>query len=152
LRYMSPEQAMAKRMKVDHRTDVYSLGATMYELLTFQPAFKGSDEKETLGLIITRDATSPRKIIPTVPRELETICLKTLEKDATARYATARELAEDLRRFVHNMPILAKPVGPIGRTVKLIRRRRAASIAAAAVVLLVVACALGLRVHRQLQQ
>ncbi|HKQ48758.1 MAG TPA: protein kinase [Phycisphaerae bacterium] len=136
LRYMSPEQAMAKRMKVDHRTDIYSLGATLYELLAFQPAFAGHDDKETLGLIITRDATAPRKISSTVPRELETICLKTLEKDPGARYQTARELAEDLRRFIDDRPILAKPLGPVGRSVKFMRRRRAATVAIFSIVLL----------------
>ena len=138
LRYMSPEQAMAKRMKVDHRTDIYSLGATMYELLTFQPAFAGSDDKETLGLIITRDATAPRKISGTVPRELETICLKTLEKDPAARYATAKALADDLRCFIDDRPISAKAPGSIGRAVKYMRRRRAATVAVAASVLLIV--------------
>lgn len=136
LRYMSPEQAMAKRMKVDHRTDIYSLGATMYEMLTFQPAFAGHDDKETLGLIITRDATAPRKINSTVPRELETICLKALEKDPGARYATAKALADDLRRFMNDLPIFAKPPGPIGRSIKFMRRRRATSVAILATLLL----------------
>lgn len=136
LRYMSPEQAMAKRMKVDHRTDIYSLGATMYELLVFQPAFAGHDDKETLGMIITRDPASPRKISSAVPRELETICLKSLEKDPAARYPTARELADDLRRFLNDLPISAKPPGPIGRAVKYMRRRRAATVAALATLML----------------
>jgi serine/threonine protein kinase/tetratricopeptide (TPR) repeat protein len=145
LRYMSPEQAMAKRMKVDHRTDIYSLGATMYELLALQPAFRGADEKETLGLIITRDPTPPRKLVPQVPRELETICLKTLEKNPGARYATARELAEDLHRFMEDRPIVARPTGPLGRAVKFIRRRRAMSVATLCVVLLAGAVAMAAR-------
>jgi serine/threonine protein kinase len=152
LRYMSPEQAMAKRMKVDHRTDIYSLGATMYELLTFQPAFRGSDEKETLGLIITKDATPPRKIVPEVPKEMETICLKTLEKDPGARYATAKDLADDLRRFIQDLPIVAKPVGPIGRAIKFARRRRAVSIAVFAILLLAVASVLAIRANRHARE
>ena len=149
LRYMSPEQAMAKRMKVDHRTDIYSLGATMYELLTFQPAFQGRDEKETLGQIITREPTPPRKIASHVPRELETICLKTLEKDAGARYATAGDLADDLRRYVQDLPIVARPVGPVGRAIKFVRRRRAFSVAVCATVFLAIAVASAISYQRR---
>jgi len=136
LRYISPEQAMARRVRVDHRTDVYSLGATMYELLCFQPAFPGSDDKEILGAIISRDPASPRKVAPSVPPELETICLKTLEKSPEARYDTARALAEDLRRYLHDLPIAARRPGPIKRTIKYVRRHRALVTAIAAVILL----------------
>ncbi len=129
LRYMSPEQAMAKRMNVDHRTDIYSLGTTLYELLTFEPAFSGQDEKEVLGQIITREPPSPRKVIPTIPRELDTICVKSMEKNADDRYATAYDLAADLRRFADGIPIVAKPTGLLGRGVKFVRRRRALSAA-----------------------
>jgi len=122
LRYMSPEQAMAKRVRVDHRTDIFSLGATLYELLIFRPAFEGRDYKETLGLIISRDPTPPRKFDPHVPRELETICLKTLEKDPNARYETAAALADDLRRYIDDRPIVARPTGPIGKVTKYFRR------------------------------
>lgn len=139
LRYMSPEQAMAKRVRTDHRTDVYSLGATMYELLCFQPAFTGDDDKEVLGAIIAKEPTPPRKIAPTVPQELEIICLKTLEKLLDARYDTARALAEDLRRFTHDLPIVAKRPGIATRAVKFVRRHRAATIAVTAASLLAVA-------------
>jgi serine/threonine protein kinase/tetratricopeptide (TPR) repeat protein len=139
LRYVSPEQAMAKRVRVDHRTDIYSLGATLYELLCFQPAFPGSDEKEILGSIIARDPAAPRKIAPTVPSELDTICMKTLEKSPEARYATARELGEDLRRYIHDLPIAARRPGPLKRVLKFVRRRKAPVIAVTAVVLLCVA-------------
>lgn len=128
--YLSPEQAMAKRMPVDHRTDIYSLGATMYELLCFQRAFPGSEEQQILAQIITREPMRPRKVNHSVPPELETICLKTLEKAADARYATARALAEDLRRYVEDLPIVAKRPGPIRRSIKFVRRHKAASIAA----------------------
>jgi len=138
LRYMSPEQAMAKRVRTDHRTDVYSLGATMYELLCFQPAFTGQDDKEVLVAIIAKEPTPPRKITPTVPQELETICLKTLEKSPDARYDTARALAEDLRRFTHDLPIVAKRPGTVRRMGKFVRRHRAATIAVTAATLLIV--------------
>ena len=137
LRYMSPEQAMAKRVKVDHRTDIYSLGATMYELLTFQPAFPGTDDKEILGAIITRDPAAPRKLVSGVPHDLETICLKALEKSPDARYATGRAMADDLRRYANDLPIVAKQPGPIGRAVKFFRRRKAPVLAVAAGVLLI---------------
>ncbi len=138
VRYMSPEQAMAKRVRLNHQTDIWSLGAVMYELLTFGPAFPGSDEKEVLSQIITRDPTAPRKINATVPRELDTICLKALEKSPASRYATARALADDLRRYVNDLPIAARPPGPIRRAIKLAKRRRAAVTTVAAGLILLV--------------
>ena len=144
LRYVSPEQAMAKRVRVDHRTDIYSLGATMYELLCFQPAFPGTDDKEILGAIIARDPIHPRKITHTAPPELETICMKTLEKSPEARYATSRALAEDLRRYVKDLPIVATRPGPIRRMRKFIRRHRPAVLAATAIFFLAVAIALSM--------
>lgn len=151
LRYMSPEQAMAKRVKVDHRTDVYSLGATMYELLTLEPVFPGKDEKEILGQIIQRDPVKPRKIIASVPWELQTICLKTLEKDPGKRYDTARDLADDLRRYIQNLPIVAKPVGLIGRAAKFVRRRSAASIAVFTTTLLIISSLVAWQLHKKIQ-
>lgn len=145
LRYMSPEQAMAKRMNVDHRTDIYSLGATLYELLTFAPPFVGSDDRELLGQIVTKEPTPPRKLVSNIPRELETICLKTMEKDAASRYATAKDFADDLRRYVQDLPIVARPTGPVGRGIKFVRRRPAASISIFAVLLAIVFLALGVR-------
>lgn len=128
MRYLSPEQALAKRIPVDHRTDVYSLGATLYELLCLRPAFPGTDDKQILASIITQDPIRPRKILPAVPPELQTICLKTLEKAPDNRYATARAFAEDLRRYLGDLPIVAKNPGALRRTVKLIKRRRAAAL------------------------
>jgi len=151
LRYMSPEQAMAKRVRVDHRTDIYSLGATFYELMTFQPVFSGSDDKEILGLIIGREPTRPRKLVPQVPYELETICMKTLEKHPDDRYATARAFAEDLRRFMHDLPIVAKPPGVITRTIKLARRHRSVTVAVIAAVLLSITGAFSLTLWRDIR-
>jgi serine/threonine protein kinase/Flp pilus assembly protein TadD len=137
LRYLSPEQSMARRVRVDHRTDIYSLGATIYELLCFRPAYPGSDEKEILSAIITRDPLRPRKINSHVPSELDTICMKCLEKSPEARYETARALAEDLRRYINDLPIIAKRPGPIRRMAKFVRRHKAPVAAVTAVVLLV---------------
>jgi len=137
LRYLSPEQSMARRARVDHRTDIYSLGATLYELLCFRPAYPGTDEKEILSAIVSRDPTSPRKINHSVPAELDTICMKCLEKSANARYETARAMAEDLRRYIGDLPIVAKRPGPLRRMAKFVRRHKAPVAAATAAVLLV---------------
>jgi serine/threonine protein kinase/Tfp pilus assembly protein PilF len=136
LRYVSPEQAMAKRVHVDHRTDIYSLGATLYELLTFKPAFPGVDDKEILGAIISRDPLPTRRVLVTVPHELETICMKMMEKSPDQRYATARALADDLRRYLNDLPIVAKRPGPLARLVKYARRHKALVTAVTAIVLL----------------
>jgi tetratricopeptide (TPR) repeat protein len=111
----------------------------LYELLCHQPAFLGDDDKEVLGAIIARDPIKPRKIENRVPHELETICLKTLEKSPEARYSTARALAEDLRRYIHDLPIVAKRPGIFRRSFKFVRRHRAPVIAIAAAILLTAA-------------
>jgi len=136
LRYMSPEQALAKRVVIDHRTDVYSLGATLYELLTLQPAFDGADRQELLRQIAFEDPKPLRRINRAIPAELETIVLKAMEKNPQERYATARELADDLERFVKDEPIRAKRPGLFARGRKWARRHRAA-VGAAAVCLVV---------------
>ena len=98
LRYMSPEQALAKRGYLDHRTDIYSLGATLYELVTLRPAVDGQDRQEVLRKIAQDEPTPPRRLNPAIPRELETILLKAMNKEPGSRYATAQELADDLDR------------------------------------------------------
>jgi len=108
LRYMSPEQALAKRVIVDHRTDIYSLGATLYELLTLRPPYEGNDRQELLRRIAFEEPKPLRRINPRIPAELETIVLKALEKNPADRYATAKELADDLRRFLEDKPIHAR--------------------------------------------
>ncbi len=142
LRYMSPEQALAKRVVVDHRTDLYSLGATLYELLTLEPAFAGSDRQELLRQIAFEEPKAPRRLNRAIPAELETIVLKALEKNPAERYATAQELADDLRRFQEDRPIRARRASVVQRLRKLARRHRPA-VRAAAVCLLVSLVALG---------
>jgi serine/threonine protein kinase/Flp pilus assembly protein TadD len=117
VRYMSPEQALAKRVIVDHRTDIYSLGATLYELLTLEPVFDGRDRQELLRQIAFEEPKAPRRVNKSIPAELETIVQKALEKNPAARYATAQEMAEDLHRFVLDEPIRA-------RRPSLVRRAR----------------------------
>jgi serine/threonine protein kinase/Flp pilus assembly protein TadD len=128
LRYMSPEQALGKRMVIDHRTDVYSLGATLYELLTLRPAFDGSDRQELLRQIAFEEPVPPRRLERAVPAELETIVLKALEKRPEDRYVTAQDLAHDLHRFLEHKPIQAKRPGMVQRARKWLRRNRAVAV------------------------
>jgi serine/threonine protein kinase/Flp pilus assembly protein TadD len=135
LRYMSPEQALAKRVVVDHRTDVYSLGATLYELLTLEPAFGGDDRQELLRQIAFEEPRPLRPVNKAVPAELETIVLKAMAKEPADRYATAQELADDLRRFLEDKAILAKRP-TLGRQLARWSRRHKAAVLSAGLVLL----------------
>jgi WD40 repeat protein/serine/threonine protein kinase len=126
LRYMSPEQALAKRVPIDHRTDVYSLGATLYELLTLRPAFEGNDRQELLRQIAFEEPKPPRRLNKAIPQELEVIVLKALEKNPADRYATAQEMADDLRRFLDDKPIRARRASWRQVAVKWARRHRSA--------------------------
>jgi tetratricopeptide (TPR) repeat protein len=141
LRYMSPEQALAKRVVVDHRTDVYSLGATLYELLTLEPAFRGNDRQELLRQIAFEEPVRPRRLNKAIPAELETIVLKAMEKNPADRYATAQELADDLRRFLADEPIRARPAG-VARRLRKWGRRHPALVTGVAVALTVAVAAL----------
>jgi tetratricopeptide (TPR) repeat protein len=111
LRYMSPEQALARHGLVDHRTDIYSLGATLYELLTLQPAYPGRDREELLRRIAWGELRPPRRLNPAIPVGLETIVLKAMAREPERRYATAQELADDLTRFLEHRPIRATRPG-----------------------------------------
>jgi len=141
LRYMAPEQALAKHGLVDHRADVYGLGATLYELLTGRPAVGGADKEEVLRRIAFEEPAAPRKLDKTIPAELETVALKCLAKEPDARYSASKALAEDLRRWSQDEPIKARPPKLSERTAKW-ARRRATLLGAAAVVLLVALLAL----------
>ena len=137
LRYMSPEQAQARRGVVDQRTDIYSLGVTLYELLTLQPAFDGRDHQELLRQIALDEPPSPRRLNSAIPSDLETIVLKAMAKDPASRYATALELAADLQRFIDDQPILARRPGIVERTRRWARRHK--ELVATAAVIFVLA-------------
>ncbi|MCY2959495.1 MAG: protein kinase [Planctomycetota bacterium] len=142
--YVSPEQARGQRDGVDGRTDVYALGATLYELLTLRRPFEGGGTAEVLLRIQTEEPVPPRRIAPNVPRDLETICLTALEKDPHRRYAGAGEMAEDLRRFLAWQPVHARPIGTIAKGARFARRRPGAATAAALAVLIAVGLPTGL--------
>jgi serine/threonine protein kinase len=125
VRYMSPEQASGQRVVLDHRTDVYSLGATFYELLTLQPMFDGTSRQSLLMQVLNRDPRPLRAIDRTIPAELETIVLKALAKSPAERYATAQELADDLYRFLRDEPIRARRPSPLEHARKWARRHPA---------------------------
>jgi WD40 repeat protein/serine/threonine protein kinase len=124
IRYMSPEQALAQRVPLDARTDVYSLGVTLYELLTLEPAYNGRNREEVLRQIAFEEPRSPRHLNKAVPVELETIVLKAMAKNPEERYLTARELADDLRRFLEDKPIRARRPSLRQRAIKWTRRHK----------------------------
>jgi WD40 repeat protein/tRNA A-37 threonylcarbamoyl transferase component Bud32 len=134
--YMAPEQAEGQTA-ADRATDVYALGTILYELLTFRPPFKGMSALDTLNQIRTVQPVPPRHLQPHVARDLETICLKCLEKEPRKRYATSEALAEDLRRFLAGAPISARPVNWWHRTVKWCHRRPAQAALAATLLVVV---------------
>jgi serine/threonine protein kinase len=138
LRYMSPEQALAKQGLIDHRSDIYALGATLYEALTLRPPYPGRDREELLHQIAATDPPAPRRLNRLIPVALETVLLKAMAREPQSRYATARELAEDLQRFVDDRPVLASRPGLGERAARWAWRHRQAVTAAAALLLLAV--------------
>jgi serine/threonine-protein kinase len=123
--YMPPEQALGRIDQIGPAADVYSLGATLYHMITGQLAFAAETPMDTVLMVLEREPVAPRQLQPTIPRDLETICLKCLRKAMAQRYPTALALADDLQRFLLHEPILARPVSRLERTVKWAKRRPA---------------------------
>jgi serine/threonine protein kinase/Tfp pilus assembly protein PilF len=142
LRYMAPEQALARHGLVDHRADVYGLGATLYELLTLRPAVTATERAEVLRQVAFEEPVAPRKLDKAIPVELETVALKCLAKNPAERYATAGELAEDLRRWLADQPIRARRPSLVQRARRWARRHRALAGGGAAALLVGLCAAL----------
>jgi serine/threonine-protein kinase len=149
--YMAPEQPRGQMRAIGPAVDVYALGAILYELLTGRPPFYGETPSETVLQVISQEPVPPSRLNAKVPRDLETIALKCLHKTPGRRYASAQDLAEDLRRFLDHKPIRARPVGVAERTVKWARRRPAAALLVGAL-LVALGAAVGAGVWLQRQE
>jgi len=141
LRYMSPEQVRGQPCAADPRTDIYSLGVTLYEACTLHPVFEACDRSALLHHILNDEPPAPRTIAPSVPRDLETIILKAMDKLPTGRYATARDMADDLSRFLEDRPIRARRPSLIERSLRWSKRHRV--LLATAIAGIVVAMGIG---------
>jgi Protein kinase domain len=133
--YMAPEQAEGRSRDVGPASDIFALGAILYHTLTGRPPFLGASAMETMKLVTSTEAVPPRQQRPEIPRDLETITMKCLEKDPRGRYADTGALADDLRWFLEGRPIAARPVGPVGRFGRWRRRNPALAATAAALLM-----------------
>src|SRR5882757_169561 len=134
--YMAPEQAMGNNAAVSSVTDIYGLGAVLYQLLTGQPPFAGGATYETIKLLLDTEPKQPRLLNPKIDRDLRTICLKCLEKDSKRRYSSALALAEDLQRWLKHEPIQARHTGVFARGKKWVRRNPTSALLAASLLVL----------------
>jgi serine/threonine-protein kinase len=151
--YMAPEQAGGSTRHLGPAADIYALGGILYEMLTGRPPFEGPTLTETLLLVLDAEPIPPRRLNPQVPRDLETICLRCLQKRPASRYTSAADLADDLERFLDGRPIQARPVGRLERLLKWSRRRPAQAALLAVCILALVLGVAGIVWHQiELQQ
>lgn len=141
--YMPPEQAAGQNGRIDARSDVYGLGALLYELLSGHPPFQAASTVETLRLVMENEPVPPRQLNPALPRDLDTICLKCLEKVPERRYPSARDLGDELRRFMQDEPIRARPVAQIEKIWRWCRRKPLVAGLGAATLALLISVAIG---------
>lgn len=139
--YMAPEQAQGRNDRVGPHTDVYALGAILYQMLTGRAPFLANSVAETMMQVVQREPSAPSRFNADIPRALETICLKCLEKEPARRYATARELGEELARFLKGEPILAQPTSAMRKTATWLRQHPGWLAGAAAVLVFGLLCA-----------
>jgi tetratricopeptide (TPR) repeat protein len=151
--YMSPEQASGKTEQIGPATDIYALGAILYELLTGRPPFKAATPLDTVLQVVGEEPVAPRRLQPRLPRDLETICVKCLQKDPRRRYGDAGALADDLHRFLAGEPVRARPIGWAESFAKWARRRPAvAALLAISLVATAALVILGLLYETRLEQ
>ncbi len=150
--YMAPEQAEGRAHAIGPATDVYGLGAIFYEMLTGRPPFESDSSLTTIRQLLAQDPLRPSQLHLKVPRDLETICLKCLEKDPARRYHSAESLAQDLERFLSNQPIEARPIGWWGRSIKWMRRHPTKTTAGIVAILAVLTLlTMGVVYHLQME-
>jgi len=148
--YMSPEQVAAGRVPVDHRTDIYSLGASLYEMLCLRPPYSGETREQVISQIREGKLVRPRKINRRIPRDLETVCLKAMQVDPNHRYQTAQEMADDLRRFADRFAIRARRASLLNRAGKFVRRHSLETAMLGAILVVLMAAGL-IAIHYQRQ-
>ena len=142
--YMSPEQAMGDKRRIDSRSDIFSLGATLYHSISGQPPFKGKELYQVLDQVVNKDPIPPSRLMRSLPKDLETICLKCMDKEKERRYQTSRELADDISRYLAGESISAKPISVVTRVLKRSKKNKIAIISILGTVVILAAVVISL--------